>query len=153
MSVLHRTLDELVAYPSHDKRSASATYRATHHHLVYVLDAPCWVCGIRRSTGGAMETHHCHFEWAAQNGLNLAKVTADWPAITDRAKLAEWVDSEGNMLVLCATHHRAQHEGIHMISYPAWLLQRYEGVDFAFIQQAPVAHTPLFSPSQAGGIL
>ena len=84
MAFLHRTLDELVAYPVHDKRTASATYRKTHHHLVYELDAPCWVCGVRRSQGGAMETHHFHFEWASQNGLDLEKVTADWPDITDR---------------------------------------------------------------------
>lgn len=142
MSVLHRTLDELVAYPKHEPRSASPTYTKTHHHLVYELDAPCWVCGIRHSQGGAMETHHAHFEWASQNGLDLEKVTADWPEITDRASLAEWVDSEGNMLVLCAVHHRGQHTGIHAISYPAWLLQRYQGEEFTFVAQ-PTAHTPL----------
>lgn len=94
-----------------------------------------------------METHHAHFEWAAQNGLDLTKVTADWPEITDREKLAEWVDSESNMLVLCATHHRGQHEGVHTISYPAWLLQRYQGADFVFIEQVSSrghrAHTAL----------
>ena len=94
-----------------------------------------------------METHHFHFEWAAQNGLDLEKVMADWPKITDREKLAEWVDSEGNMLVLCAEHHRGQHCGIHMISYPAWLLQRYQG-DFVFIAQ-PTAHTPLMGTPPA----
>jgi hypothetical protein len=143
MAVLHRTLDEFVAYPKHEPRSASAIYKKTHHHLVYDLDAPCWVCGVRHSTGGAMETHHAHFEWASRNGLDLDKVTADWPAITDREQLAEWVDSEGNMLVLCAVHHRGQHTGIHSISYPAWLLQRYQG-EFVFIAQ-PRAHTPLLA--------
>lgn len=147
MAELHRTLDELVAYPKHEPRTASATYRKTHHHLIYDLDAPCWTCGIRHSTGGAMETHHAHFEWASQNGLDLAKVTADWPSITDRQKLAEWVDSEGNMLVLCAAHHRAQHTGIHMISYPAWLLQRYQGPSWIFIQQ-PTAMVGLFAPDR-----
>ena len=147
MAVLHRLLDELVAYPPHDKRTASLTYRNTHQHLVYELDAPCWICGIRHSNGGQMETHHAHFEWASQNGLDLDKVTADWPMITDREKLAEWVDSEANMLVLCATHHRGQHQGIHMISYPAWLLQRYQGDEFTFIKQTtpPRAHTPLLA--------
>lgn len=146
MSMLRRTLDERVAYPPHDRRVASSVYRRTHHHLIYELDASCWTCGIRRSTGGQMETHHYHFEWASQNGLDLAKVTADWPQITDRQRLAEWIDSEGNMLVLCAAHHRGQHTGIHMISYPAWLLQRYQATDaFTFIDQSsvPVAHTPL----------
>lgn len=145
MSVIHRTLDENVAYKPHPPRTASPTYRKTHHHLIVELDAPCWVCGIRRSTGGAMETHHCFFEWAAQEGLDLEKVTADWPQITNRAALAEWVDSESNMLVLCADHHRGKYTGIHMIDYPIWQLQRYQGKDWTFIEQHPLhrAHTPL----------
>ncbi len=146
MPVLKRTLDELVAYPPHDPRVASSTYAHTHHHLIYKLDAPCWVCGIRHSEGGALETHHFHFEWASQNGLDLAKVTADWPEITDRAKLAEWVDSESNMLVLCAAHHRGKYTGIHEITYPAWLLQRYQGEDWTFVaQQTHTAKVPLLA--------
>ena len=145
MSVLRRHLDENVAYPPHPPRKDSPTYVKTHHHLIYDLDAPCWICGIRHSTGGAMETHHYRFEWASQFGLDLTKVTADFPDLTDREKLAEWVDSEGNMLVLCAVHHRAKLEGIHEITYPAWLLQRYQGEEWVFIEQhvTPVAHTPL----------
>jgi hypothetical protein len=148
VSILHRQLDELVAYPPHEPRTESSTYVKTHKHLIYVMDAPCWTCGIRHSTGGAMETHHYHFEWASQNGLDLAKVTADWPTITDRTQLAEWVDSEGNMLVLCAAHHRGKYTGIHEISYPAWLLQRYEGEDYAFIDQSkvPKAKVALLAP-------
>jgi hypothetical protein len=91
-----------------------------------------------------METHHAVFEWASQLGLDLAKVERDFPALTDRVKLAEWVDSEGNMLVLCNVHHRCSRRGIHAISYPAWLLQRYEGDGWQFIEQTPTAHTPLF---------
>jgi hypothetical protein len=147
MSVLKRQLDELVAYPPHPPRTSSPTYVKTHHHLVYTLDAPCWICGIRHSQGGALETHHYRFEWASQFGLDLKKVEADFPDLTDETKLGEWVDSEGNMLVLCATHHRSKYEGIHEITYPAWLLQRYQGNEFTFIEQhaKPRAHTPLFS--------
>jgi len=147
VSNLNRTLDERVAYPPHPPRTESRTYVKTHHHLVYDMDAPCWICGVRHSTGGAMETHHYRFEWASQFGLDLSKVEADFPDLTDRVKLAEWVDGEGNMLVLCATHHRAKYEGIHEITYPAWLLQRYQGDEFVFIEQhvTPTAHTALLA--------
>lgn len=101
MGVLKRQLDEYVAYPPHPPRSESAIYRRTHKHLIFDMDAPCWICGIRRSQGGALETHHYRFEWASQFGLDMKKVEADFPNLTDRQKLAEWVDSEGNMLVLC----------------------------------------------------
>ena len=147
MGVLKRQLDEYVAYPPHPPRSESAIYRRTHKHLIFDMDAPCWICGIRRSQGGALETHHYRFEWASQFGLDMKKVEADFPNLTDRQKLAEWVDSEGNMLVLCAAHHRGKYVGIHEITYPAWLLQRYEGAEFSFIDQhsVPVAHTALMS--------
>jgi hypothetical protein len=147
VSTLHRSLDENVSYPKHPPRTESKTYVKTHHHLIYEMDAPCWICGVRHSTGGAMESHHYRFEWASQFGLDLAKVEADFPDLTDREKLAEWVDSEGNMLVLCATHHRSKYEGIHEITYPAWLLQRYQGDEFTFIEQhvVPRAHTALLA--------
>lgn len=145
---LHRLLDERVAYPPHEPRTSSPTYRKTHHHLIYDLDAPCWICGIRHSGGAQMETHHQRFEWASMHGLDLEKVTQDFPDITDRVSLAQWVDGEGNMLVLCAIHHRSKYEGIHEITYPAWLLQRYQGADWTFIAQHIEnndirAHTPL----------
>lgn len=138
-SILHRQLDENVAYPSHEPRKASSEYHATHKHLVYTLDEPCWICGIKHSQGGSMETHHAHLEWAAANGVDIARITLDFPDVTDEAALRKWLDSEGNMTVLCAAHHRGQHTGIHEISYPAWLLQRYENPErWIFIDQAGV---------------
>lgn len=150
MSELRRTLVEDVMYPEHDPRSASATYRRTHQHLIYELDTPCWICGIRHSDVACfddpalrrhwqLETHHFNVEWASQNGLDLERLMLDWPDLSDRDKVAEWVDSEGNMLVLCAQHHRAGRTGIHAITYPAWRLQRWQGEDadrsFQFIPQ------------------
>lgn len=134
-SEAHRSLDELIYYPKHDPRRASSEYRAVHHHLVYELDERCWICGITHSAGGAMETHHAHVEWAAAAGVDLSKIVQDFPDVTDEKALRKWLDSEGNMLVLCAKHHRGPHTGIHMITYPAWLLQRYQGTGFTFIPQ------------------
>ena len=50
MTMLRRTLSELVFYPEHAPRTASALYTRTHHQLVYDEDRPCVVCGVRRST-------------------------------------------------------------------------------------------------------
>ena len=133
MTELHRTLVEDVLYPPHDPRKASSEYRRVHKRLVYQMDEACWICGIRHSTGGAMETHHNHVEWAAANGIDLELIVKDFPEIKNGPALREWLDSEGNMLVLCATHHRGSRTGIHMVSYPAWVLQRYQGLAWAFI--------------------
>ena len=147
MSELRRDLIEDVFYPPHEKRKASSLYKHTHKKLVYEMDEPCWICEIRHSDWTKitdksqqkrwqLETHHDELEWAAANGVDLEKITADFHQIMDdRNKLREWLDSEGNMLVLCATHHRGSRTGIHMISYPAWKLQRWQNKDWTFIVQ------------------
>lgn len=141
---LRRTLVEDIWYPPHEPRKASAEYHRVHHTLVVLRDEPCWICGIRHSNVVRMpkaeqrkwqlETHHDELEWAAANGVDLAKIVKDFPALTDEAALRHWLDSEGNMLVLCATHHRGSRTGIHSITYPAWKLQRWQGA-FTFIPQ------------------
>lgn len=140
---LKRTLTEDVFYPPHDPRKASSEYTATHHRLVVEMDEPCWICGVKNSDVQRMsaadkphwqiETHHAELEWAAEKAFEgnadmMAKIVADHAAITsgDPAALREWLDSEGNMLLLCATHHRGSRTGIHAVTYPAWKLQRYQ---------------------------
>lgn len=131
-----RHLCESVAYPDHDPRKASAEYVRVHHHLVDVLDEPCWICGVRKSTLGdarqnpmgakQIETHHYRLEWALARAVDPAKVLADFPAMgkADEPHLRDWLDSEGNMLVLCDVHHRHGLYGIHLVTYPAWVGQR-----------------------------
>lgn len=131
-----RRLVESVFYPDHDPRTASAEYRHTHAHLVDELDEPCWVCGVRKSTlhdpeqnphgAKALETHHVAVEWALANAVDPAKLLADFPAMgaADDPHLRAWLDSEGNMMVLCDVHHRHGLYGIHSVTYPAWVVQR-----------------------------
>lgn len=108
-----------------------------------------------------LETHHSELEWAAelafeQDPVMLAAIIGDLNgqhpqerlatlvgAIggivhgTDAAALREFLDSEGNMLVLCATHHRGGRTGIHAITYPAWKLQRFQHQGgFQFVRTA-----------------
>jgi hypothetical protein len=125
-----RTLTETVWYPEHSPRRASAEYKRVHNHLVYELDEPCWICGVRQSQlpkGEHMETHHWKIEWALVNSVDSTKILADFPEMgeADDPHLRHWLDSEGNMLVLCEAHHRHGLVGIHSITYPAWVAQRW----------------------------
>jgi hypothetical protein len=132
-----RQLMETIAYPQHDPRTASAEYRQVHHHLIVERDEPCWICGVRNSTlsdpdanprgSGQMETHHYHVEWALANAIDPAKILKDFPELgtADDTHLRQWLDSEGQMLVLCDVCHRHPHYGIHNITYPAWVAQRW----------------------------
>jgi hypothetical protein len=128
--VVTRSLVESVWYPGHDPRKASAEYERVHHHLVYVLDEACWICGVRQSElpeGQHNETHHWRVEWALANRIDPVLILADFPTMgeADDDHLRDWLDSEGNMLVLCSAHHRHGLVGIHSITYPAWVAQRW----------------------------
>ena len=125
--VLTRTLTESIWYPAHAPRKASAEYTQVHKHLVYELDEACWICGIRHSTGGKMETHHAMVEWALANRIDPQRLLLDGATLRDATDeaLRAWLDSEGNMLVLCDAHHRHGLIGIHSITYPAWVAQRW----------------------------
>ena len=129
-----RTLHEVIAYPDHEIRTTSAEFRRSRHHLIDELYEPCWVCGIRKSTGGAMELHHT-LEWSLANALDPVKVFEDWAwmGAADNPHLRAALDAEGGLTVLCATHHRHGLYGIHMVTYPAWVAQRYlrDGYDLA----------------------
>lgn len=140
--VVTRRLTEAIAYPDHDPRSEFAEYVHVHHHLVVELDEPCWICGVRNSTladparnpfgATQLETHHFHLEWALANAADPAKVLADFPEMgaADEPHLRAWLDSEGQMLVLCDVHHRGGHYGIHQITHPAWVAQRLLRADW-----------------------
>lgn len=141
-----RRLMETIAYPEHDPRSESEEYRQVHHHLIVELDEPCWICGVRRSTLGdparnprgakQMETHHYHVEWALANAIDPAKILHDFPELgaADAEHLRQWLDSEGQMLVLCNVCHRDPHYGIHSITYPAWVAQRWLQQDWDLVK-------------------
>jgi hypothetical protein len=125
-----RTLTESIWYPPHDARKASAEYKKVHAHLVNELDEPCWICGVKQSElpkGQHNETHHWHIEWALVNRIDPTLIIADFPAMgeADDPHLREWLDSEGNMLILCSAHHRHGLVGIHSITYPAFVAQRW----------------------------
>ncbi len=128
--VVTRRLTESVAYPAHEPRKASPEYKAVHKHLVYELDEGCWVCGVKQSQlakGEHNETHHWHLEWALANAVDPKLIIADFPDMgaADEPHLRQWLDSEGNMLVLCSAHHRHGLVGIHCITYPAWVAQKW----------------------------
>ena len=60
-------------------------------------------------------------------GMSQEEILADFPEMgqADDPHLRDWLDSEGNMLVLCSDHHRHGLVGIHMVTYPAWVAQRW----------------------------
>jgi hypothetical protein len=131
--MISRILHESAYYPEHAPRVEQTAYHTIHRRLVIEEDQPCWICGIRYSQGAKNETHHFHLEWALANAADAEKLHADYSDVplNDEKALLDWIDhSEENLLVLCPDHHRHKLLGIHMITHPDWMAQKYLSDDF-----------------------
>jgi hypothetical protein len=120
-------------YPDHPPRKESNLFSKTKRHLVHDLDTPCWVCGSKESR----EVHHFHVEWAFADGVDWDKMKVLHPDFNwSTFKSAEdFVDSEYNMMVLCAEHHRHKDRGIHNLPYPLWIMERNKRADFILFKE------------------
>lgn len=118
-------------YPEHLPRP-----RDPHYHLfeaarkrLLACGGGCWRCGER----GKLECHHNQVEFAVANGCDREKLARDFPqyAFDSDEAFLEWVESEGNLLILCAKCHRGPIDGIHSIPYPTWIWKRWakDGID------------------------
>jgi hypothetical protein len=121
--------------PPHPPREQTPIYMRTHHHLVFTLDTPCAICGVRNSTlqdprenlfhAQAIETHHYPIERSLLNACDPHKVHVIFPQVKDHASLEAFIDSEENIMVLCDIHHRHPHYGIHHILAQDFFVQPF----------------------------
>ena len=136
------TVEVDVWYPDHVQREESNLFSRTKHHLINKLDTPCWICGSKEKR----EVHHFIVEWAYADAIDWDKIKADYPDFDwSSFKTAEdFVDSEFNMRVLCAIHHRGKGYGIHEMPYPIWVVQRYlkKGFDYDGPDKPLYLHPP-----------
>jgi hypothetical protein len=146
-----RTLREAVAYPPHGPRSKDPQYKvfnAAKHHLVHVLGVGCWIGGatLTQIKTGLPEDHRCHgatqleahhavAEFAGLNEIDWQRVASDFPqaSIHSDEDFLRFAESEGALSILCDKHHRGPNHGIHEITYPAWLLDRYARDEWEFL--------------------
>jgi hypothetical protein len=123
----------LVHYPDHAPRQSDPHYRDFEAiHRAWRADPQKWVCaiGAHRSDYSEcdltrpLELHHAHVEFSLQNGVDLRWLEADYPGISDPARIGEWVESAENLMVLCVRHHRG-HGGIHHASASDFEAEKY----------------------------
>jgi hypothetical protein len=122
-----RKLTETVMYPSHIQRGAESPEFEENKKEMEASSSPgCYVCGKTQADLGEtirMEGHHYGFEWALANSIDLTKFQKDHPDVTS---IEEALDSKDNLILLCPEHHRSPLYGVHMITMPAWIAQRYQ---------------------------
>ncbi len=126
---------EVEMTPPHPPREETPQYAKAHHHLIYELDEPCAMCGVRHSTlkdpaqnpfgATAMETHHYPIERSLVDACDPAKVGLVFPQVKDQQSLQDFVDSENNLMVLCDVHHRHPLHGIHHLTPQDFFVQPF----------------------------
>lgn len=110
-----KRLIEISHYEEHAKREESAEFREAKKKF-HEMGAKCWIDNKHCCAG--IEIHHNIVEYSASSEIDWERFHADHPDIKD-------VDSFEQMLPLCEVHHRGKFHGIHSITYPIWVLQKY----------------------------
>lgn len=110
-----RRLIELDHYESHEKRTESAEFRRVKEEFKKE-HAQCWV--NNKYCEGQLEVHHNIIEYSAITEVDMEKVRAEYPFFTSP-------ENKGGMRVLCAKHHRGKFHGVHSMTYPIWVLQKF----------------------------
>ena len=119
-----RALKEDVWTPTHPQRGAESSEFQASKQTVESEKPGCYICGVTTLPAGQFfEGHHVGCEWSLANSIDLAKVQKDFPQHTS---VIEFLDSTDNIMILCPQHHRAPLRGVHMISMPAWIVQKYQ---------------------------
>lgn len=109
-----RRLIEVAHYEDHFKRTESAEFRHVKEQM-HKEGIGCWIGNGRCE--GHLEVHHNIVEYSAESEIDPDKVKAEHPKFTD-------VDCRENMIILCEKHHRSRF-GIHNMTFPIWVLQKY----------------------------
>ena len=119
-----RTLHETVYTPSHPKRGASSTEFQESKKALEEISDTCWICGrTAEQSGSPLEGHHLSTELSLINSVDFAKVKEAFPHAKDPET---WLDSTDNLVLLCAKCHRSPMYGVHMVTMPAWIVQKYQ---------------------------
>jgi len=120
-----------------------------HYHLFERAKARIkrqglWVCAISDDLcGGELALHHSHVEFSEINAVDPARIEkALGLHFEDDEAFQQWVESPGNLEVLCANHHTS-HFGVHVIPAALWEGLRYHRAGTrATVEFIPAADLP-----------
>ena len=115
-----------VSIPEHEPRESDPHYHLFNQAKAKIKKAGLWKCAINDDLcSGEPELHHSHIEFSQVNNMDPHKVEAAFGVhfATDE-EFQEWIESPGNLEVLCMAHHRTRY-GIHEIPAPLWETFRY----------------------------
>jgi hypothetical protein len=114
-----RHLLDLIHYDDHPKRVESAMFRHNKELLHKMIKEgkkePCFI--HNGFCEGQTEIHHYFVEYSAGTAV-------DWNLVQSLALIND-PDEMPNLIPLCHKHHMGVGTGIHMVSFPAWIMQKF----------------------------
>lgn len=119
-------LNLVVSTPEHEPREDDPHYHLFNSAKTRLKKLGLWKCVINDELcSGTPELHHSHIEFSQVNNMDPKKVEQAFGAHFDSDEdFQVWIESPGNLEVLCTSHHRTLY-GIHAIPAPLWETFRY----------------------------
>lgn len=121
-------LTEIVITPEHAERTESEEFVKTKKTLKKDDHYHCWICNSEEH----LQVHHFGCEWSLEADCDFDKLKDllmlfDFYGYSHSMKDIPLtsVDDIRNMLVLCQRHHTHPENGIHEITFPVWISQKW----------------------------
>jgi len=120
------TLHVVASIPEHAPREGDPYYNLFEDAKRRLKRQRLWQCILSDNyCAGVPELHHAHIEFSQVDASDFGKVNqALGLHLADDREFRAWVESPGNLEVLCSAHHRTAF-GIHVIPGPLWEPMRY----------------------------
>jgi hypothetical protein len=116
----------ITSIPEHEPRTDDPHYKYFNAAKRKIKKAGLWKCIINDDLcSGEPELHHTYIEFSQINNMDPDKVAAAFGLhFTNDEDFQQFIESPGNLEVLCSAHHRT-HFGIHQIPAPLWETFRF----------------------------
>ena len=115
-----------VSVPEHEPRESDPHYHLFNQAKARIKRQGLWQCVINDDLcSGGPELHHSHVEFSQINNMDPHKIEQAFGVhFNSDEDFQAWIESPGNLEVLCEAHHRTRF-GIHEIPAPLWETFRY----------------------------
>ena len=122
----HLTLHMVTNVPEHAPRTDDPHYNMFNEAKARIKRQGLWKCVVNDDLcSGEAELHHSNIEFSQIENTDPVKVAQAFGLHFENDEdFQAWIESPGNLEVLCVAHHRT-HFGIHAIPAPLWDALRF----------------------------
>lgn len=122
-----RQLIDVIHYDTHPPRIESALFIHNKDEMHRQIKAgeipPCFI--NNGYCEGQTEIHHYLVEYSAGNEVMWREVNGVLRLVLGKAVDIQTPDEKENLVPICHKHHMGVGTGIHMVTFPAWILQKF----------------------------